>query len=40
MKRLTWFEDADLDSDLDVIDKNYSWEHAKEVILHAVENAI
>ena len=39
-KSLTWFEDADLDSDLDVVDNNYSWEHAKEVILNAVKNAI
>jgi hypothetical protein len=39
-KSLTWFEDADLDGDLDVFDKNFSWEKAKKAIVAAVENAI
>ncbi len=39
-KSLTWFEDANLDTDLDVLDKKYNWEKAKQVIIKAVEKAI
>jgi hypothetical protein len=39
-KSLTWFEDANLDTDLDVLDKKYTWEKAKQVIIKAVEKAI
>jgi hypothetical protein len=39
-KSLTWFEDADLDGNLDVFDKQYSWEKAKKAIIEAVETTI
>lgn len=39
-KSLTWFEDADMDGDLEVIDKNFHWERAKATIIKAVENSI
>lgn len=39
-KSLTWFEDADLDGDLLVMDKKFKWEDAKHAILEAVEKSI
>ena len=39
-KSLTWFEDANLDGELEVYDKKYSWEKAKTVIIKAVEKTI
>lgn len=39
-KSLTWFEDADKDGDLDVLDKNFNWEDVKKAIVNAVENTI
>ena len=39
-KSLTWFEDANLDGELEVFDKKYSWESAKKVIVKAVEKTI
>ncbi|NJO92624.1 MAG: nucleotidyl transferase AbiEii/AbiGii toxin family protein [Chloroflexia bacterium] len=39
-KSLTWFEDTDLDGELEVFDDMYSWEKAKKVILKAVEETI
>jgi len=39
-KSLTWFEDADLDGELDVLDKKNSWEKVKITIARAVEKAI
>jgi hypothetical protein len=39
-KSLTWFDDADLDAELEVFDKKYSWEKAKKVIKKAVEKSI
>lgn len=39
-KSLTWFEDAELDAELDVFDKKFSWEKAKKTIIKAVEKAI
>jgi hypothetical protein len=39
-KSLTWFEDANLDGDLEVLDKKYDWEKAKKTILKAVEKTI
>ena len=39
-KSLTWFEDADIDGDLDVLDKNFDWEKAKKVIIKAIEQTI
>lgn len=39
-KSLTWFEDADIDAELMVFDKTYSWEKAKKTILQAIEKSI
>ncbi len=39
-KSLTWFEDADLDGDLVVLDKKFSWDIAKKAIVKAVEKSI
>ncbi len=39
-KSLTWFDDADLDGELDVFDKKYNWEKVKKTINKAVEKAI
>lgn len=39
-KSLTWFDDANLDGELEVFDKKYSWESAKKVIIKAVEQTI
>ncbi|MFM2268196.1 MAG: hypothetical protein RL757_1637 [Bacteroidota bacterium] len=39
-KSLTWFEDADIDADLQVFDKKYSWEKAKKEIQKAVEDSV
>jgi hypothetical protein len=39
-KSLTWFEDADLDADLDVYDRKYSWEKVKKTIRKMVETSI
>jgi Nucleotidyl transferase AbiEii toxin, Type IV TA system len=39
-KSLTWFEDADLDGNLDVLDKKFNWEKAKKTIATAVEKTI
>jgi len=39
-KSLTWFEDADMDGDLEVFDKNFDWEKAKKDIVKAVERTI
>lgn len=39
-KSLTWFEDADMDSDLYIFDKTFSWEIAKKAIIKAIEKAI
>ncbi len=39
-KSLTWFEDADKDGDLDVLDKKFNWEDVKKAIVNAVENTI
>lgn len=39
-KSLTWFEDANLDGELEVYDKKYSWEKTKKVIIQAVEKTI
>jgi hypothetical protein len=39
-KSLTWFDDANLDGELEVFDKKYSWEIAKKVIIKAVEQTI
>lgn len=39
-KSLTWFEDADLDGDLVVLDKKFSWDTAKKAIVKAVEKSI
>jgi hypothetical protein len=39
-KSLTWFEDADVDGDLDVFDKNFTWEKAKKAIVKAVGKSI
>ncbi|MFN8357600.1 MAG: nucleotidyl transferase AbiEii/AbiGii toxin family protein [Spirosomataceae bacterium] len=39
-KSLTWFEDADLDAELIVLDKAYTWEKAKKAILRAVQESL
>jgi Nucleotidyl transferase AbiEii toxin, Type IV TA system len=39
-KSLTWFEDANLEGELDVFDETYDWEKAKETIVKAVEKTI
>jgi len=39
-KSLTWFEDADLDGAIDVMDKKVNWEKVKKMIVKAVEKAI
>jgi hypothetical protein len=39
-KSLTWFEDADLDGAIDVMDKKITWEKVKKTIVKAVERAI
>ena len=39
-KSLTWFDDADLDGELEVFDKKYSWENTKKIIIKAVEKTI
>ncbi len=39
-KSLTWFEDANMDGELEVLDKKYKWEKAKKVIISAVEQTI
>lgn len=39
-KSLTWFEDANLDGELEVFDTKYSWEKAKKVIVKAIEKTI
>lgn len=39
-KSLTWFEDAELDAELEIFDKKYSWAKVKKTIIKAVENAI
>ncbi len=39
-KSLTWFDDANLDGELEVYDKKYSWEKAKTVIIKVVEKTI
>lgn len=39
-KSLTWFEDADTDKDLMVLDKKFDWEKAKATIIKAVEKTI
>lgn len=39
-KSLTWFEDADLDGEIDVMDKKVTWENVKKTIVKAVEKAI
>ena len=39
-KSLTWFEDAEMDSELIVFDHTYHWEKAKKNILEAVGKAI
>lgn len=39
-KSLTWFEDADMDGDLEVLDKKFDWEKAKKAIVKAVEKTI
>lgn len=39
-KSLTWFEDADLDVEIDVFDKKFSWVNAKKAIVRAVEKTI
>ncbi len=39
-KSLTWFEDAELDAELEIFNKKYSWAKVKKTIIKAVENAI
>ena len=39
-KSLTWFEDADMDGDLEVLDKEFNWEKAKTAIVKAIEKTI
>lgn len=39
-KSLTWFEDADLEGDLEMYDKDFNWEKAKKAIVQAVGNSI
>lgn len=39
-KSLTWFEDADIDGEIDLLDKKNTWEKVKKTILKAVEKAI
>ncbi len=39
-KSLTWFDDADLDGAIDVMDKKITWEKVKKTIVKAVEKAI
>lgn len=39
-KSLTWFEDAEMDGELEVFDKAYGWEKAKKKIVKAVERSI
>ncbi|MBK8705252.1 MAG: nucleotidyl transferase AbiEii/AbiGii toxin family protein [Saprospiraceae bacterium] len=39
-KSLIWFDDADLDGELDVMDKKVNWEKVKKTIVKAVEKAI
>ena len=39
-KSLTWFEDANLEGELDVFDETYDWKKAKETIVKAVEKTI
>jgi hypothetical protein len=39
-KSLTWFEDAEMDSELIVFDHTYDWEKAKKNIVEAVGKAI
>jgi Nucleotidyl transferase AbiEii toxin, Type IV TA system len=39
-KSLTWFDDADLDGDLEIYDKKYTWTKAKKTIIKAVEETI
>jgi Nucleotidyl transferase AbiEii toxin, Type IV TA system len=39
-KSLTWFDDANLDGELEVFDKKYSWESAKKTIVKAIEKTI
>lgn len=39
-KSLTWFEDADLDGDLEVLDEKFNWEKTKKAIVRAVEKTI
>jgi Nucleotidyl transferase AbiEii toxin, Type IV TA system len=39
-KSLTWFEDADLDGEIDAIDKKINWQKVKKTIVKAVEKAI
>jgi predicted nucleotidyltransferase len=39
-KSLTWFEDAELDGDVDVINKKVTWVKVKKAIVKAVETTI
>lgn len=39
-KSLTWFEDADMDGDMVVLDKKFDWEKTKKAIIYAVGNTI
>lgn len=39
-KSLTWFEDADMDAELNTIDQNYSWEKVKSAILTEVNKSL
>lgn len=39
-KSLTWFEDANLEAEIDVLDKKITWEKVKKAVKKAVEKAI
>lgn len=39
-KSLTWFEDADMDAELNTIDQNYTWEKVKSAILTEVNKSL
>ncbi len=39
-KSLTWFEDADIDGSVDILNKKHTWEKVKKTIVKAVEKAI
>jgi len=39
-KSLTWFEDADMDAELNTFDQNYNWEKVKNAILTEVNKSL